>query len=66
MGFFLPHYARHFRRHLAALSPLLRSGKIRVEIDPTPFKGLESTPRAVAHLQGGKIHGEGGRGCRGE
>ena len=26
VGFFLPHYARHFRRHLAALSRLLAGG----------------------------------------
>lgn len=58
VGFFLPHYARHFRRHLAALSRLLAGGRLRVEIDPTPFVGLESTARAVAHLQGGKSIGK--------
>lgn len=58
VGFFLPHYARHFRRHLSALSRLLATGRLRVEIDPTPFVGLESTARAVAHLQGGRSIGK--------
>lgn len=57
-GFFLPQYAKHFRRHLAGLFELVRSGKMRVEIDPTPFKGLEAVPRAVAHLQGGTSMGK--------
>ena len=35
-----------------------RRGRLRVEIDPTPFVGLESTARAVAHLQGGKSIGK--------
>lgn len=57
-GFFLPQYARHFRRHLAGLFELVRSGKMRVEIDPSPFKGLEDVSRAVAHLQGGTSMGK--------
>ena len=57
-GFFLPQHARHFRRHLAGLFELVRSGKMRIEIDPTPFKGLDSVCRAVAHLQGGTSMGK--------
>ena len=57
-GFFLPQHARHFRRHLAGLFELVRSGKMRIEIDPTSFKGLEAVSRAVAHLQGGTSMGK--------
>jgi hypothetical protein len=31
---------------------------MRVEIDPSPFKGLEDVSRAVAHLQGGTSMGK--------
>ena len=57
-GFFLPQYAAHFRRHLAGLFELLRSGILKIEIDPTPFVGLEAVPSAVAHLQGGNSIGK--------
>lgn len=53
VGFFLPHYAKHFRRHLTRLYALHKSGQLAVEIDPTSFTGLEAVPAAVAHLQGG-------------
>lgn len=58
VGFFLPHYAKHFRRHLTRLYSLHKSGQLRVEIDPAPFTGLEAVPAAVAHLQGGKSLGK--------
>ena len=58
VGFFLPHYAKHFRRHLSQLYALHKAGRLAVEIDPTSFIGLEAVPRAVEHLQSGKSMGK--------
>ena len=37
---------------------LLKSGALRIEIDPTPFVGLESVTHAVNHLQSGTSIGK--------
>lgn len=57
-GFFLPQYAKHFRRHLNGLFTLLKSGALKISIDPQPFIGLDSVTQAVNHLQGGASIGK--------
>ncbi|KAL4437515.1 hypothetical protein ABPG77_003496 [Micractinium sp. CCAP 211/92] len=57
-GFFLLHYARDWGRHLARLAGLVAAGKLRVEMDPRRFVGLESVPDAVEHLQSGRSVGK--------
>jgi hypothetical protein len=58
VGFFLPLYAAHFRRHVAQLVALHASGQLTIAIDPEIFVGLESATAAVAHLQSGKSLGK--------
>ena len=57
-GFFLPHYSRHFREHMATLFGLVRAGDLHVAVDPTPFSGLEAVVDAVEHLHSGKSRGK--------
>ena len=57
-GFFLPHYARHFREHMGRLLGLVASGELQVAIDPTEFRGLESVADAVDHLHSGQSRGK--------
>ena len=58
VGFFLPLYAAHFRRHVAQLASMHASGQLTIAIDPELFVGLESATAAVAHLQSGKSLGK--------
>jgi NADPH:quinone reductase-like Zn-dependent oxidoreductase/short-subunit dehydrogenase involved in D-alanine esterification of teichoic acids len=58
LGFFLPMYAGHFKRHLAMLADAMESGKLHVELDPSRFVGLEAVFDAVEHLQSGKSMGK--------
>lgn len=57
-GFFLLHYARDWGRHLAKLAALVAAGKLRVQMDPRRFVGLESVADAVEHLQSGRSVGK--------
>lgn len=57
-GFFLPHYAEHFGRHLARLHALTATGQLHVAVDPTPFVGLEAVSDAVEHLHSGRSVGK--------
>ena len=57
-GFFLPHHASKYAKHLDRLFELHKSGQLRVEIDKEQFVGIESVPAAVQHLQGGKSSGK--------
>ena len=58
LGFFLPMYAIHFKRHLAQLLEGYEAGKLHVEMDPSKFVGLEAVFDAVDHLQSGKSMGK--------
>lgn len=57
-GFFLPHYASHFRSHMQELFGLVRRGALQVSIDPTPFRGLDHVADAVEHLHSGQSRGK--------
>lgn len=58
VGFFLPVYARHFKRHMRELQRAMLDGKLTVAVDPSRFVGLESVAAAVAHLHSGKSMGK--------
>ena len=58
LGFFLPHYARHFREHMGRLMGLVASGELRVAVDPTEFRGLGAVADAVEHLHSGRSQGK--------
>lgn len=58
LGFFLPMYAIHFKRHLAQLLAAVEGGTLHVELDPSTFVGLEAVFDAVEHLQSGKSIGK--------
>ena len=57
-GFFLPMYARLYKKHLARLFALADSGQLQVIIDPVPFEGIDAVPAAVNHLQSGASSGK--------
>ncbi len=57
-GFFLPHFARHYPEHLARLTGLLAEGKLKIEVDPTEFVGLDRVADAVEYLHGGTSRGK--------
>ncbi|CAG9460896.1 unnamed protein product [Pedinophyceae sp. YPF-701] len=57
-GFFLPAFGPLIKPHMAMLAGLLRAGKLRVEVDPTPFAGVERVADAVEHLQSGCSRGK--------
>lgn len=57
-GFFLLNHARLFRKHLARLQSLLRSGNLQVQVDGRRFVGLASVPEAVAYLHSGRSSGK--------
>lgn len=58
IGFFLPMYAEHFKRHFQALQEAFFQNQVHVAVDPTEFIGLESVGRAVAYLLSGKNIGK--------
>lgn len=57
-GFLMPHYAEHMVEARDRLLDLFYTGKIRVAVDPTEFKGIESIPTAVEYLLSGKNCGK--------
>ena len=57
-GFFLPHYARHFREHMGRLLGLVASGEVTAAVDPTEFRGLGAVADAVDHLHSGRSRGK--------
>eukprot|EP00891_Asterochloris_glomerata_P004125 jgi/Astpho2/4125/e_gw1.00063.43.1_t len=61
-GFFLLSYAKLYNKHLQKLSLGFLSGKLKVHMDPTPFRqvhsGLGSVISAVNHLQSGQSMGK--------
>lgn len=58
LGFFLPMYASHFKRHLGKLLAALEAGKLQVALDPGNFEGIEAVFDAVDHLQSGRSMGK--------
>lgn len=57
-GFFLPHFARHFREHMTRLYKLVSAGELQVAIDPTAFHGLDAVADAVEYLHSGQSRGK--------
>jgi NADPH-dependent curcumin reductase CurA len=57
-GFFLPHFAEHFRSHMNKLLRRHRSGGLDISIDGTSFEGVEAVPDAVEYLQSSKSVGK--------
>lgn len=57
-GFLMPHYAEYMGEMRDRLLNLYYSGKIKVIVDSTEFKGLESIPDAVEYLLNGKNCGK--------
>ncbi|PSC71056.1 zinc-binding alcohol dehydrogenase domain-containing 2 [Micractinium conductrix] len=57
-GFFLLHYARDWGRHLKKLAGLLDARRLRVQMDPRRFVGLEAVAEAVQWLQSGRSVGK--------
>jgi len=57
-GFFLPHFAEHFRSHMNKLLRQYRSGSLDIYVDDTNFEGVEEVPDAVEYLQSGKSIGK--------
>ncbi|KAK9819434.1 hypothetical protein WJX74_003860 [Apatococcus lobatus] len=57
-GFFLLHYTRLFREHLGRLGRLVTTGRLKVHLDGTRFRGLKSVADAVEHLHSGKSFGK--------
>jgi NADPH-dependent curcumin reductase CurA len=57
-GFLMPHYAEHMVEARDRLLDLFYTGKIRVAVDPTEFRGTESIPAAVEYLLSGKNYGK--------
>lgn len=57
-GFLMPHYAEFGGEMRDRLLNLYYSGKIKVIVDSTEFKGLESIPDAVEYLLNGKNCGK--------
>ena len=57
-GFFLPHFAEHFRSHMNKLLRQHRSGSLDIAIDDAVFEGVSAVPDAVEHLQSGESMGK--------
>jgi NADPH-dependent curcumin reductase CurA len=57
-GFFLPLFGHLFPDHLSRLLGLYLEGKLKVKVDPTEFKGLESVIKAYDYLQSGNSTGK--------
>lgn len=57
-GMFLPHFRKQVPEYLGMLFELMQTGKIRAEIDPAQFHGIESVADAVEYLHSGKSRGK--------
>lgn len=57
-GFLMPHFSEYAEEARDRLLDLFYSGKLKVTVDPTAFKGLESIPDAVEYLLSGKNCGK--------
>jgi NADPH-dependent curcumin reductase CurA len=57
-GFLFSHYPELIPQHLQEMMGLMAEGKLKVQIDPTEFKGVENLPKAMDHLFEGKNKGK--------
>ncbi len=57
-GFLMPIYSEYIPAARDRLLNLFHTGKIKVIVDPTEFRGLESIPDAVEYLLNGKNYGK--------
>jgi hypothetical protein len=57
-GFLMPLYQEYAAEARDRLLNLFYSGKLKVTVDPTEFKGIESIPTAVKYLLGGQNCGK--------
>lgn len=57
-GFLMPHYAEYMVEARDRLLDLFYAGQIKVTVDPTEFRGIESIPSAVEYLLSGKNCGK--------
>jgi NADPH-dependent curcumin reductase CurA len=57
-GFINPHFQEFWPDAAHRLLTQFYAGDLRVLVDPTPFKGLEAVPDAVAYLMAGKNRGK--------
>ncbi len=57
-GFAFKHFKARAAYHGYRLSRLIHGGKVEPVVDPTPFIGIESVARAVAHQRAGKNLGK--------
>ncbi len=57
-GFLMPLYQEYAAEARTRLLELFYSGKLKVAIDPTQFKGIESIPNAVEYLLSGQNCGK--------
>ena len=57
-GFLMPHYAEYMVEARDRLLDLFYAGKIKVAVDPTEFRSIESIPAAVEYLLSGKNCGK--------
>ena len=55
---FLLHFIRQVPEEMAKLIDLYQSGKLRVEVDPKPFSGVEQVADAVEYLHSGHSAGK--------
>lgn len=57
-GFLMPHYREYMPEARDRLLNLFYTNKIRVNVDPTQFQGIESIPDAVEYLLSGQNCGK--------
>ena len=57
-SFLMPHYKEHMPEARDRLLNFFYTGKLKVAVDPTQFKGIESIPIAVEYLLSGKNCGK--------
>jgi NADPH-dependent curcumin reductase CurA len=57
-GFLMPHYAEYMVEARDRLLDLFYTNQIKVAVDPTEFRGIESIPAAVEYLLGGNNCGK--------
>jgi len=57
-GFFLPAYPEHVYPHTVKLTQMIQEGKLKIEVDPKKFFGLEAVSDAVDYMYSGKNTGK--------
>uniref|UniRef100_K3WWA2 Enoyl reductase (ER) domain-containing protein n=1 Tax=Globisporangium ultimum (strain ATCC 200006 / CBS 805.95 / DAOM BR144) TaxID=431595 RepID=K3WWA2_GLOUD len=49
-GFISSNHMGSFAAHIEKLLGLINEGKLKIDVDPTPFNGLESIPEAIDYM----------------